>query len=214
MRKLIFLLLISVGRDGAAQALSVRDSLRLWFSAKPSLNMSLDGRSSFIGASPASVLGGRIGLDYGKVGLYGGLYTLRRRIENLQSRKPGDTVYRRLGMTYASATFEYLLHKDPRWQFKIPVQLGLGVATRTLLRNGTPTETSRVPMVPLEAQICALYRLTRYLGISGGIGFRMANGGGPSYNGSIYSFGLTLFSGTLYNDLKKYREDGTPLRLF
>lgn len=193
--------------EGKAQAPALRDSLRLWFSAEPAFSMSLDGRSSFIGASPASVLGGRLGWDYGKVGVYAGLYTLRRRILTLQYQRPGDTVYRRLGMTYASTTFEYMLFKDAHWELKIPAQLGLGVATRSTLRNGNLNETSRVLMVPLEAQVSALYRLTRYLGLYAGLGFRMANGAGPSFNGSIYSFGATLLTGTLYRDARKYWEE-------
>ncbi|MBU6324478.1 MAG: hypothetical protein KJS92_03235 [Bacteroidetes bacterium] len=215
MRKLLFLIAFGCLQQACeAQVLHFKDSLRTWFAAKPSFTMSLDGRSSFIGASAASVLGGRLGWDYGRVGVYAGLYTLQRRIFSLQYSRPGDTLYRRLGMTYASATFEYLFYKDTRWELKIPAQLGMGLASKTNIRNGVPGETVRVFMFPLEAQMTALYRLTRYLGISAGLGFRMANGAGPSYNGSIYSIGATVFTGTLYKDWRKSREEQKPLKLF
>ena len=214
MRKFLILIAFSFLQPCVAQVPQIRDSLRVWFAAKPSFTMSLDGRSSFIGASPASVLGGRLGWDYGKVGVYAGLYTLQRRIVSLQYSRPGDTLYRRLGMTYASATFEYLLYKDARWELKIPAQLGIGLATKTNIRNGFTGATTRVVMFPLEAQMTALYRLTRYLGLYAGLGFRMANGAGPSYNGSIYSIGATVFTGTLYKDWRKSREEQKPLKLF
>jgi hypothetical protein len=214
MRKLLFLMTFLVISPCVAQVPRIKDSLRSWFSAGPSFTMSLDGRSSFIGASPASVLGGRLGWDYGRVGVYAGLYTLRRRVLSLQYSRPGDTLYRRLGMTYMSATFEYLLYKDARWELKIPAQLGMGVASKSYIRNGKVGETATALMFPLEAQMTALYRLTRYLGLSAGLGFRMANGAGPSYNGSIYSVGATVFTGTLYRDLRKSREEQKPLNLF
>jgi hypothetical protein len=214
MRKLLLLILISAGNESAAQLPAVRDSLRQWLAAKPSFTMSLDGRNSFIGTAPASVLGGRLGWDYGRVGVYAGLYTLRRSIVSLQYMRSGDTLYRRLGMSYASATIEYLLYKDARWELKIPAQLGLGLASKTNIRNGMREETSRALMFPLEAQATALYRLTRYFGLSAGLGFRMANGAGPSFNGSIYSIGVSVFTGTLYRDMRNHMERKEPFPRF
>jgi len=210
MRKVILLILLYGAQETAAQLPAVRDSLRLWFAAKSTLTMSLDGRSSFIGSAPASVLGARIGWDYGRVGVYAGCYTLRRNIVSLQSIRNGDTLYRKLGMSYASATFEYLLYKDTRWEVNVPAQLGIGLASRTNIRNGVQEGTTRVPMFPLEVQVTALYRIMRYAGLYAGLGFRMANGAGPSFNGSIYSMGISVFTGTLYRDLRKHMERKEP----
>lgn len=208
------LILLYGAHETAAQLPAVRDTIRLWFAAKPTLTMSLDGRNSFIGSAPASVLGARIGWDYGRVAVFGGFYTLRRNIVSLQSIRNGDTLYRKLGMSYASATFEYLLYKDTRWELKVPVQLGIGLASRTNIRNGVQEVTTRVPMLPLEAQVTALYRFMRYAGLYAGLGFRMANGAGPSFNGSIYSMGISVFTGTLYRDLRHHMERKEPFPRF
>jgi hypothetical protein len=190
-------------QSAAAQEQPLLDTIRAAFQNKGSFVIGLDGRNSFVGATPARVYGFRLGLDYGKVRVYTGLYTLGRKIQGQGYTLPGDTVRTYLNFSYWSNTFDLMLYQDKKWELGFPVQIGAGIGYRERFRNSVSESRNRPFFIPIEAQFTAIYRLTRYIGLSAGLGFRVSTLRSSSFNGTTYYYGLTFFSGTFYRDLKK-----------
>jgi len=178
---------------------SIREALRVG----GSFAIGLDGRNSFIAGTPARVLGFRVGMDCGTVRLYTGLYSLGKPVPGQGYTLPGDTVSSQLNFSYWGQTVDWRLYKDERWELALPVQTGIGVAYRERFRNGISEQRKRPFFMPFEMQFTAIYKLTRYIGLSAGLGFRVSTLRGSSFNGAVYTYGISLFGGTLYRDLKK-----------
>lgn len=179
------------------------DSLRMALQNGGSFAIGLDGRNSFIAGVPARVMGFRVGMDCGIVRLYTGLYSLGKPVPGQGYTLPGDTVTSRLNFSYWGQTVDWRLYEDDRWELALPVQAGIGIAYRERFRNGISEQRKRPFFIPVEMQFTAIYKLTRYIGLSAGLGFRVSTLKGSSFNGPVYTYGISFFGGTLYRDLKK-----------
>jgi hypothetical protein len=178
------------------------DSIRTALKRGGSFAIGLDGRNSFIAGSPARVLGFRVGMDCGTVRLYTGLYSLGKPVPGQGYTLPGDTVSSKLNFSSGGQTVDWRLYEDERWELALPVQAGIGIAYRERFRNGISEQRKRPLFIPVEVQFTAIYKLTRYFGLSAGLGFRVSSLKGSSFNGPVYYYGISFFGGTLYRDLK------------
>jgi hypothetical protein len=178
------------------------DSIRTALIRGGSFAIGLDGRNSFIAGSPARVMGFRVGMDCGTVRLYTGLYSLGKPVPGQGYTLPGDTVSSKLNFSYWGQTVDWRLYEDERWELALPVQAGIGIAYRERFRNGISEQRKRPFFIPVEVQFTAIYKLTRYFGLSAGLGFRVSSLKGSSFNGPVYYYGISFFGGTLYRDLK------------
>jgi hypothetical protein len=179
------------------------DSIRTALQNGGSFAIGLDGRNSFIAGSPARVMGFRVGMDCGTVRLYTGLYSLGKPVPGQGYTLPGDTVSSKLNFSYWGQTVDWRIYEDDRWELAFPVQAGIGIAYRERFRNGVSEQRKRPLFIPVEMQFTAIYKLTRYIGLSAGLGFRISTLKGSSFNGPVYTYGISFFGGTLYRDLKK-----------
>jgi hypothetical protein len=179
------------------------DSIRTALQNGGSFAIGLDGRNSFIAGSPARVMGFRVGMDCGTVRLYTGLYSLGKPVPGQGYTLPGDTLTSRLNFSYWGQTVDWRIYEDDRWELAFPVQAGIGIAYRERFRNGVSEQRKRPLFIPVEMQFTAIYKLTRYIGLSAGLGFRISTLKGSSFNGPVYTYGISFFGGTLYRDLKK-----------
>jgi hypothetical protein len=179
------------------------DSIRTALIRGGSFAIGLDGRNSFIAGSPARVMGFRVGMDCGTVRLYTGLYSLGKPVPGQGYTLPGDTLTSRLNFSYWGQTVDWRIYEDDRWELAFPVQAGIGIAYRERFRNGVSEQRKRPLFIPVEMQFTAIYKLTRYIGLSAGLGFRISTLKGSSFNGPVYTYGISFFGGTLYRDLKK-----------
>lgn len=179
------------------------DTVKAAWQRGGSFALGLDGRNSFIAGSPARVLGFRVGMDCGSVRFYTGLYSLGKPVAGQGYTLPGDTVSSKLNFSYWGQTIDWRIYEDERWELAIPVQAGIGFAYRERFRNGVSQERRRPFFVPLEIQFTAIYKLTRCIGLSAGLGFRVSTLKGSSFNGPVYTYGISFFGGTLYRDLKE-----------
>ncbi len=202
-KMLLTLLAAGLAMGKTAAQVNPIDSIRTALQNGGSFAIGLDGRNSFIAGTPARVLGFRVGMDCGTVRLYTGIYSLGKSVPGQGYTLPGDTVTSKLNFSYWGQTVDWRLYEDDRWELALPVQAGIGIAYRERFRNGVSEQRKRPFFIPLEMQFTAIYKLTRYIGLSAGLGFRISTLKGSSFNGPVYTYGISFFGGTLYRDMKK-----------
>lgn len=176
-----------------------RDTLRSAFYSPAYPSGGLDSRRSYLAGLPVTIQGMRAGVDMGAAGLYLGYYHCPyTRVESQSEFR-----YR-----YVSASLDYRLHDSWRWQLWGIAQLGLGAYSQRDLQG---LELSRGAILPVEASVLASVRFARYFGVTGAIGARVA--GGTYFSGPIYTYGLKVYGGTLWADLKKECPECIPRAL-
>lgn len=158
--------------------------------------MGLDGYHSFISGVQANVVGFRYGLNYGKVGVYSGYYTT-----NAVKSSVLDTQI--VNLSYISTTIEYYIHQSWRFEVVVPIRIGYGLGVTTIKSATRDLKTGTDRIVPLEIGIGGSVRFLRYMGFAAGLGLRIGLLGDLSYSTPYYYGNFTIFTGTIYRDLKK-----------
>jgi hypothetical protein len=191
-----FLLTLSALTAQATGTWAPRDSIRRALQTRPGFRVGLDGKNSFLNGNAVRVAGARYGLDYGKIGLYTGLYSTQ--IARFGAK---DTAV--AGFSYMSSTLEYYLYQSWRFEVVSSYQIGIGNGF-DFYKSGTEIKRNfKGVIVPVEAGIGGTVRFLRYLGFCAGVGVRMSLSNGNGFSGSYYYYGLTFFTGTMYRDFKK-----------
>ncbi len=177
----------------AQQNWNPRDSIRMALQNKPSYTISFDSRNSYVSGDPIRVFGIRGGLDYKKIALFIGYYGSK------PFEEKENNVIQRYTFNYLSATGEYKLYSSYRTNLTSFAQCGMGLNT---IKQPNQTK-QRQFFAPIEFGITGNLRFLRYFGIGAGLGTRIALfKGGRKFSGPIYTFGLTLFTSTLFKDIK------------
>lgn len=170
--------------------------------AKPSFQLELDGRKSFFRETPVVIDGFRVGADFkSKVRLFMGAYWNRRPVQRsfiinrytLAERH----ITQKISLFYVSATLEYVLHDSKHWELSVPIQLGIGRGRRTRYDyfNGNEIETLRPFFVPFEFSFKARYRITDWLSVSAGLGYRYAlfsSAVSDDFSAPHYTYGIGI----------------------
>lgn len=190
---------------------------------KPSFVVELDGRHSFIREAPVIIDGIRAGADFDdKVRLFVGAYWSRRTVSRtfiINRYTPfQDTIRQDLSMFYISATGEYVVHNSKHWELDVPVQVGFGVGKRTRYdaNTGAPIEQRRPSFVPLEFSFRAIYRITDWLNVSAGIGYRYALFSrivSDDFSAVHYTYGIGISPVTILKKVGVLEEKNGKLRL-
>jgi hypothetical protein len=175
-----FLLLFSCSLSKAQ--LTHWDTIKHYVStSKPTFALELDGRQSFFREIPVVVDGIRVGADYGnRVRFFIGGYWSRNAVSrtfNINQYTPSERRIRQdLSMFYVSATAEYVFYTTKHWELAVPIQLGFGQGKRTRFDAVTNTQIEQLNsgFVPLEFGFKAMYKITDWLNVSAGLGYRYA----------------------------------------
>lgn len=183
------------------------DSLRL-FSQEPSrVVVKLDSRGSFISNRNVRLMGVKVGLEHAGRLQYGiGYSFLTTRVEHLMQVGEGEELVR-LRLGYLTPYVEYAFYQRGHWEARIPVQLGIGGGS--LLYDGADGRRHRLRRAFVflyEPSMTIQYRFLQYFGINAGWGYRLAftNAGlGENLTAPIYLFGLKVFFGDLWRDLRR-----------
>lgn len=148
---------------------------------KPSFVVELDGKHSFFREAPVVVDGLRAGADFDDkvrlfIGVYGNRFKVSRTFIENQYTIAERRIQQDLSMTYVSATCEYVVHNSKHWELAVPVQVGYGVGKRTRYNAATSEQLEQIRpgFVPLEFNFRAMYRITDWLNVSAGLGYRYA----------------------------------------
>jgi hypothetical protein len=185
---------------GGSQAFGqLLDSLGALLDQPPRAHFSLDARGSFISNQSVRFLGAKAGVEHGGRLRYGlGYSFLLSPVEDQVLLPVEGLVTTRLRMGYITPFVSYAFYQTGPWQVSLPVQLGLGsgsVAYRTAAGQRRVLERSLVLLY--EPAMVVQYRFTRYLGVQGGWGFRLAFRNqaalADGLTAPVYFFGLKMY---------------------
>jgi hypothetical protein len=176
--KLYLLLLLTLGRlAGSAQYL---DTLRKAFGGRKSLDAGFDARNSFVDNDRISVQMVKLGVVFGKKISMGLGYAW------LSSRTPVFNTYRffdedlghdtfitrRLAFSYFRFYVNYIYYKSRRWEFSLPLQAGVGKLGYKYRYNDQEFRTNEGMCFLYEPEIDVKFRILRWLGAEGDVGYR------------------------------------------
>lgn len=147
--------------------------------SKPSYNLKLDTRKSFVANVNSTVWGIKLGVSYSKRIKFGiGYNYLKTPIISrylLENDKGNYTVASRLRMRYVSFYTEYVYYKKNKWRLSIPVQLGTGYTNYVSFINPSAYNESPKRFVLLyEPCLSVNYQLIPYVTVGAEIGLRLA----------------------------------------
>lgn len=167
----IIMLLLIYQHHADAQLL---DSLRRYFSFKPSLDWDWDTRNTIITSRRARVSGYKIGLDFAsKLKLGMGLNLLDSYHPYQLKNASGESQTASLRMWYPCVYAEYVFHKRKKWTFTVPVQLGWGRAWYQNRAYKPSVRTKSGTIVLYEPCLSGEYRILPWLGLGAEGGFRI-----------------------------------------
>ncbi len=206
----IALLLLLLCCSGGARAQLI-DSIGLFLQEPPRFSIGLDTRGSFISNQNVRLLGVKIGLEHAGRVKYGiGYNFLGTKVESeSQVLEEGRerTVTTRLRLGYFTPFFSYAFYQRGNWEVSIPVQFGLGSGSLVYDDLSGERRTLRRAFVFLyEPAMTVQYRFLKYFAVGGGIGFRLVATSADlneRFSAPIYLFGLKVYFGDLYRDVRK-----------
>lgn len=186
---------------------------------KAAFLFNLDARNTFINHKPINIWGVRAGASFGKklhrltlgyywLGYHGSHNLIKWRkmfspTVQLSSIKQTD-------VQFLSLAYWYPILKTPKWSLSAPVEIGLGKESshyKDFFEDLLMRRRERY-FQPFQLGIYAEHRLTPWAGLNVQFGYRNALSKGnirQGIGGIYYCYGLTLYPGTIYKDIKKWR---------
>ena len=166
--------------------------------SKPKFFIQFNNRGSFVQNRTAGVTAVLAGVSYAKrvkTGLTGGVVTSK--VYNSVVSENGDTVEGLLQMWFAGVHFEYTYYKTSKLEISLPVSINLGVSNYKYFSGKKAYYTENMLGVSYEASTTVIYKPIFFIGIGGGLGYRL------SYFPDKYL--IRSFTSVIYNlELKFY----------
>lgn len=192
------------------------DSLSSYLKHKPKITFRFDSKTSFISSSSVSIWGANLGLDFHKklkTGL--GYYFLysdykKRRIVSREN-KPDTLLKAKLRFNYGGIFFEYIFFSNKKWEMSFPLHFGFGISKYQYTIDGFTYQRDHRFMALYEANISAQYKIFYWLGVGGGIGYRLMlinnNAMDDNFNAPIYAVKVNIFFGDIYRKYFPKKEE-------
>jgi hypothetical protein len=180
--------------------------------------LSLDSRSTIIEKKNITINGALGGISFGEkshkitLGYYWLNYDGRQRLVSLRksmARRFNLSYYTKTDVSFLSLAYWYPLHKSKKWMVYLPGELGIGQESahyRHISDDGYIGKKDFY-FAPFQVGVYGEYRVTKWAGLDAQVGYRDTLYKGPfrkHFNGVYYSYGFTLYPGTIYADLKHY----------
>jgi len=183
------------------------DSIPDYLTAAPELIVKLDMRGSFIGNEGVRFAGIKVGLEHaGKVQYGIGYSFLLSPVEGKARVEGLGEVGTRLRFGYVTPYFDFAFYQKNNWELRIPVQFGIGSGSVVYEdAEGRKQKSQRSVVFLYEPSMTVQYRFLRYFAIGGGWGYRLVLRSAPLAEGltaPIYTFGLRVFFGDLWRDIR------------
>lgn len=206
-----FALITVLGCALAAQA-QLLDSIALFASEQPRFVARLDMRGSFVSNRNVRLMGVKAALEHAGRFQYGLGYTFLFTPITREQDVPGlGTTTTRLRVGYVSPYVDYAFYQRGPWEVRLPVQIGIGGGS-TIYRDaeGRKQRLQRTGLLIYEPAMTVQYRFWKYFALGAGWGFRLVvqtgDRLGEDLNAPIYTFGLRIFFGDLWRDLRPAEE--------
>ncbi len=156
------------------------DTLRSAFSGRKSLDIGIDSRNSFVDNNRIGVQSIKLGVQFGKkISVGVGYAWLNKSTPIVDSYKFYDydlkrdtSVTKRLTFNYVRFYVNYIYHKSRRWEFSIPLQIGVGKLGFTYTYNGNNKKLNEGFCFLYEPEIDVKFKIFRWLGAEADVGYR------------------------------------------
>ena len=168
------------------------------------LTFQFDQRYSVVDSRVAGIDGLKIGAEWrGRYRAGAGVYRLSQGVRAVSPVALPPGVHTELRFRYVAAYAEYVLLGNPRWEVSVPVQVGYGkYYHEQVSESGTRMRSPRDRVFLFEPTIGGHYRIFRWAGLGGGVGWREALSVKPEYanqlDGPIFYGRAKLFLGDFY----------------
>lgn len=206
MRLTALFLLSLVAHVARAQLI---DSIALFLEEPPRWVAKLDMRGSFISNQNVRVAGVKLGLEHAGRFQYGlGYSFLLTPVERVRDVPGSGMLNTRLRLGYITPYVDYAFYQRGPWEVRIPVQIGIGAGS-VVYRDpeGRKHKLRRSGLLFYEPAMSVQYRFLKYLGVGGGIGYRLvihtSEGLGEQLTAPTYTLGLRVFFGDIWRDINQ-----------
>jgi len=157
------------------------DSLHKAFAGKKSFDFSFDSNNSFIDNNRVSVQSIKVGVEFGKSIAIGGGYAWLNANTPVYNKyvfrdaelKRDTSVSRQLSLNYFCYYVNYIYYKSRRWELSVPLQIGVGKLGYSYWYKGTKQTTDEGYCFLYEPEIDVKFKIFRWLGAEGDIGYRL-----------------------------------------
>lgn len=185
------------------------DSISEAVKFKPKLSFRLDNRFSFTATTPSKIIAFKIGAEFNEKFKVGGGYNLLNSTltKDVEFKENGvDTVLTsNLKMSYMSYFIEYVFFRNKRWEFSIPLQIGIGNTHYEYHFGEFKFRNNWSMIVNYEASISGQYKIIKWVGIGAGFGYQLMLKDNPAikenFNTPIYVVKLKIFMGDIYRSI-------------
>ena len=178
--------------------------------------LSLDTRSTIIDRRHVRINGAMAGIAFGEkkhkitAGYYWLGYDAARRLINWHknlSYSINLSYYTKTDVQFLSVAYWYPVLKERKWTVYVPVEFGMGQQTAQYrkLANDDALSRRNFQFMPCQAGVYSEYRVTPWAGFDAQIGYRNAiseSNFRKHFAGIYYSYGISLYPGTIYRDIK------------
>jgi hypothetical protein len=185
------------------------DSLKLYQPKKVTFDFQFDNRNSFIKNAAISIKGINLGFNFISGVRWGiGFYKVIRPFQTFRSvDKQNIVTNRELDLYYVTPNFQYTFI-DNKWiQTSVNLEIGIGKIDYKIFNEGhtAVVRDKTGSFIPSGAGVEVLITPIRWAGLDGMIGYRKSLKSydiNQDFDGMYYSYGLKVFLGVIYTDLK------------
>ena len=195
----------------AASACSAQfaDSLHKAFCGKKSLDFGFDSRNSFIDNKRVGVQYLKMGVDFEKKFTMGVGYAWLNANTPIYNKtgyfdselKRDTTVNRQLSLQYIACYINYIYYKSKRWEFSVPLQVGVGKLGYKYDYKGISKKDDAGYCFLYEPEVNVKFTILRWLGVEGDVGYRLLFHDSHfiknTFNSPLFSFGVFI----IWNEL-------------
>ncbi|MDQ3190503.1 MAG: hypothetical protein M3Q58_02830 [Bacteroidota bacterium] len=212
LRIILFSILSFFYTSGFAQ---IFDTIAASFHHKPHFEIKLDTRNSFITTQRAKIFGLKMGFEYNETVKLGIGYnqltsTITREKAILNGFQEIDKVQSALKFVYVSPYFEYVFHRNKKWEHTIPLQLGFGNSWYEYKHEGKKIRENYRPIILYEPAMTTQYKILPWIGVGVGLGYRILLLNNRSidenFNSPIYVFRVKVFLGEIVKAIKPKKD--------
>lgn len=183
------------------------DSLSASFKHRPKLTAFFDTRNSLVNNEFMKMRGIKGGLTFNKTVTiaagYNWMEDLREPIDIEDTAGVAtNKAFRQLW--YVSGYFEYVFYKSKHWDASIPLQIGAGRTNQRYLDvDNEAVLTPKKTVVFYEASMTLVYKPIKYIGLGGGLGYRLTlfkpKEVTTRFTAPLYTLKFNIYFGEIFN---------------
>jgi hypothetical protein len=213
----VFFFILFIGVFSFKSHSQMADSIQASFKKKPHFMGGLGTKNTFINGFNSPIYTARVGVDFdSRIKLGFGVSWLK-----LSKHEVGKNnipfyidinsgiyeLHPALQFRYANLFIEYVYFKTGKWEFSIPIQVGLGDSRYKYSYNGKNIIMARHLVFLYEPAVSGQYKIINWFGVGLEVGYRIMiisnKNIGSKFNSPVYDIKTIIFWGELYKEVLK-----------